>query len=335
MTANPNLVEVSRGKVVESRHTGSICVVDGDGHIVLNVGDIDLPVFPRSAIKAIQALPLVESGAASAFGFGDAELSLACSSHSGEVEHVALARSMLKKAGLDETCLECGGHWSSQAWVMRDQTKLYDETPPAICNNCSGKHTGFVCTAAQMGIDTKGYINPEHQIMENVRDALQSVTGEAHEADLRGTDGCSIPSYAISLNAMAHGFARMATGVHLQPERAKAGKRLLEACMAEPFYMAGTKRFCTDYMTLGGGRLFAKTGAEGVFCGAIPELGFGIALKCDDGSTRGAEAMMAATAAHLLAHDDPLQSGLNNMANTKLINWNGMHVGDVRCEIPQ
>ena len=333
MATNPTLVEVTRGNTVESVHRGSVCVVDGDGHTVLNLGDTALPVFPRSAIKAIQALPLVESGAADAFGFGDVELSLACASHSGEPEHIALARKMLETAKLDETCLECGGHWSSQAWVMRDQTKIYDDTPPAICNNCSGKHTGFVCTAAHMGIDTKGYIQPEHQIMENVRDAMQSVTGEEHSADLCGTDGCSIPTYAISLKAMAHGFARMATGVHLQPERAKAGKRLLEACMTAPFYMAGTERFCTKLMDLGAGRLFAKTGAEGVFCAAIPELGLGIALKCDDGSSRGSEAMMAATFAHFLPDDDPLQPGLQNLAHTKLTNWNGIHVGDVMCEI--
>jgi L-asparaginase II len=333
MTNNPVFVEVSRGHLVESRHRGAICVIDGDGHSVINIGDTTLPVFPRSAIKAVQALPLVESGAADAYGFGDAELSLACASHSGEPEHIALARNMLEKAGLDETCLECGGHWSSQAWVMRDQTKLYSETPPAICNNCSGKHTGFVCTAAHLGIDTKGYIKPDHQIMENVCDALQSVTGEVHESDLCGTDGCSIPTYAISLKSMAHGFARMATGVHLQPERAKAGKRLLQACMAEPFYMAGTNRFCTKVMELGGGRLFAKTGAEGVFCAAIPELGLGIALKCDDGASRASEAMMAATFAHLLPKDDDLQAGLLALANIKLTNWNGMHVGDVTCEV--
>lgn len=327
---NPVLVEVTRGSMVESRHRGAVCVFDGDGTSVLSLGDCDKPVFPRSAIKAIQALPLIESGAAEAYGFGDAELSLACSSHSGEPDHIEMARSMLERAGLDETCLECGGHWSSQQWVLIDQTKIYDQTPPAICNNCSGKHSGFVCTAAHLGIDPKGYIRADHAVQIGVNEALQDVTGAQHDEDICGTDGCSIPTYAIPLEAMAKGFARMATGNGLAPQRAAAGKRLLDACMAAPFYMAGTKRFCTELMQAGQGRVFAKTGAEGVFCGAIPELGLGIALKCDDGATRGSEAMMAATIAKLLPKDDALQPRLQAMMNKGLTNWNGIEVGEVR-----
>ncbi len=334
MTPNPVLVEVVRGPKVESVHRGAISVFDGDGKAVLSIGDVSAPVFPRSAIKAIQALPLVESGAADAFEFGNRELSLACSSHSGEDAHIALARDMLRRAGLDETCLECGGHWSSQAWVMRHQTTLYDDTPPAICNNCSGKHAGFVCTAAHQGIDPAGYIKPDHAIQKAINETLQAVTGAAHDQDICGTDGCSIPTYAIPLEAMAKGFARMASGVGFENERAKAARRLLNACMSEPFYMAGTKRFCTELMTLAQGRLFAKTGAEGVFCGAAPELGLGIALKCDDGGTRASEAMMAATFARLLDNDDPLQEGLANLSQYGLTNWNGITVGSITTTLP-
>ena len=332
---NPVLVEIFRGSTLESRHRGAVSVVDGDGVAVLDIGDTELPVFPRSAIKAIQALPLVESGAASAYGFGDAELSLACASHSGEAEHVRLARDMLSRAGLEETCLECGGHWSSQQWVLLDQSKIYDTTPPAICNNCSGKHTGFVCTATHLDIDIPGYIRPDHVIQETIKQALQSLTGALHDEDLCGTDGCSIPTYAIPLSSMALGFAKMVTGVGLAPQRAAAGKRIINACMAAPFYMAGTGRFCTDLMELGKGRLFAKTGAEGVFCGAVPELGLGIALKCDDGATRAAEAMMAAVIEKLLLKKDRLQPALQAMANSALTNWNGVNVGSIHTMIPQ
>lgn len=331
---NPVLVEVTRGPKVESVHRGAICAVDADGKVLFQAGDIHVLTFPRSAVKAIQALPLVESGAANAFGFGDKELSLACASHSGEDEHVRLAREMLNRAGLSETCLECGGHWSSQNWVMRHQTTIYDVTPPAICNNCSGKHTGFVCTAAHLGIDTKGYIKPDHAIQRSIKEAMEDVTGTAHDMDVCGTDGCSIPTFAIPLSAMAHGFAKMASGKGLSDSRAKAAKRLLMACMNEPFYMAGTKRFCTDFMEMGGGRLFAKTGAEGVFCGALPDLGIGIALKCDDGTTRASEAMMAAVTSRLLPKDDPLQDGLSLLADKELKNWNDISVGRVRAVLP-
>jgi len=332
-------VEITRGGLVESIHKVSVTVVDADGTIVLSRGNVERPVFPRSAIKAIQALPLIESGAADAYGFGDAELSLACASHSGEDGHVETARGMLAKAGLQETVLECGGHWSSQAWVMRHQAKQWNDTPGAICNNCSGKHCGFVCTAAHTGVDPKGYIKSNHPIQMAVKDAMEMLTGAPHTEDAMGVDGCSIPTYAIPLTAMARGFARMATGNGLGVERVKAAKRLLTACMVSPFHMAGTGRFCTKLMSLGQteaadgtptGRLFAKTGAEGVFCGAIPELGLGIALKCEDGTTRASEAMMAALISHLLPDDDPLQPGLKPLAAPTLKNWNKIDVGTLR-----
>ena len=330
---NPVLAEVTRGPKVESVHRAAVCVMDADGKTVLSIGEINAPVFPRSAVKAIQALPLIESGTADALSLGDKELSLACASHNSEDRHIALARGMLKRAGLDEACLECGGHWSSQGFVMRHQATIYDDTPPAICNNCSGKHIGFVCTAAHRGIDPAGYIKHDHPIQQAINETMQDVTGAQHHKDICGTDGCSIPTYAIPLSAMARGFARMATGHHLSEKRAMAAKRLLNACMSEPFYMAGTGRFCTNLMELGNMRLFAKTGAEGVFCGAIPELGIGIALKCDDGAVRASEAIMAATFAHLLSKDDPLREGLTDLASQPLTNWKGRAVGEIRVQL--
>ena len=227
MTQPIPMVEIWRGDLLESQHMGHAVVCDADGQVVESWGDDEKVIYPRSSCKMLQALPLIESGAADAFGFGDRELSLACASHSGEAGHIALARDMLSRAGLDETCLECGGHWSSQGWVMRHQTTLYSDTPPAICNNCSGKHSGFVCTAAHRGIDPAGYIKRDHRIQQAVNEALQDVTGAQHDEDICGTDGCSIPTYAIPLSAMARGFARMATGQGIGDERSKAAKRLL------------------------------------------------------------------------------------------------------------
>lgn len=332
--ANPVLVEVTRGSVVESRHRGAISVMDSGGNSMLNIGDTDLPVFARSAIKAVQALPLVESGAADAFGFGDAELALACSSHSGEDAHIERAASMLNSAGRSEEDLECGPHWSTHESVLIHQARTFTSDPGPICNNCSGKHAGFVCTAAHLDIDPKGYIRQEHAVMATVKDALEDVTGALHQEDLCGMDGCSIPTYATPLTAMAYGFAKMGTGDGLGTERAKAAKRLVNACMNEPFYVAGTDRFCTKLMNMGQGRLFGKTGAEGVFCGAIPELGLGIALKCDDGGTRASEAMMAAVIAHLLPNDDPLSEAIAQLAQPKISNRNGFTVGQTRVHLP-
>ena len=326
---NPVLIEVLRGAIVESAHRGTVAVFDADGKPVLEIGDTSKPVFPRSAVKAIQALPLVETGAADAYGFGNRELALACASHSGEPEHVELARSMLARAGLDGSALECGAHWPSNHAAEIALARA-GGSPNALHNNCSGKHSGFLCTCVHSGIAHSGYVKAGHALQEMVRDAMQSVTGVVHGADERATDGCSIPTYAVPLRSFALGFARMATTNGFGPERAKAAKRLLAACMAEPFFVAGTGREDVALMEAAPGRIFAKGGAEGVHCAAIPELGLGIALKCDDGAHRASEAMVAAVLAKLLRADQALAAKLTELANAPIQSRIGAKVGAVR-----
>ena len=327
--SNPVLVEVTRGNLVESRHRGLVIAVDGDGRTAFSLGETDTAVFPRSACKAMQGLPLMESGAADAYGFGNRELALACSSHSGEPEHVELAAKMLAAAGLDVSALECGAHWSSDQKTLIGQARSL-EAPTALHNNCSGKHSGFICACCHSGTEVKGYVGYEHPLQQEIRGTMESLTGAILGTDNCGVDGCSIPTYAVPLKGLAHGFAKMATGVGLGPERARASRRLIEACMVEPFYVAGTKRACTRLMKTAPGRIFAKTGAEGVFCAAIPEKGIAIALKCEDGATRAAEAMVAATLARFFRDEPELHAALMAQANHSMHNWNGIHVGDVR-----
>ncbi|MCA1403461.1 asparaginase [Ensifer sp. IC3342] len=327
--SNPVLVEVTRGNLVESRHRGTVIAVDGDGNTVFSFGDTDAAIFPRSACKAMQALPLVESGAADAYGFGAKALALACASHSGEPEHVALAAEMLAAAGRDVDALECGAHWSFDQKTLIGQARSI-EAPSALHNNCSGKHAGFVCACCHSGTEVRGYVGYDHPIQQEIRGIMESLTGAILARDNCGVDGCSIPTYAVPLKGLAHGFAKMATGAGLSAERARASRRLIEACMAEPFYVAGTKRACTRMMKTAPGRIFAKTGAEGVFCAAIPEKGIGIALKCEDGTTRAAEAMVTATLARFFADDPQVRAALMAQANHSMRNWNGIHVGDVR-----
>jgi L-asparaginase II len=330
---NPVLVEVTRGNRVESRHRGRVVVVDGEGKVAFSLGDIESPVFPRSASKAMQALPLLETGAADAYGFGDREIALSAASHSGEPAHVELALAMLKAAGRDVDALECGAHWSFEQDVLISQARTL-ERPTAAHNNCSGKHAGFICAACHAGEDPKGYVTYDHPIQREIRAIMEALTGKVHGMDICGTDGCSIPTYAVELKGLAHGFARMATGNGLSPLRAKSARRILEACMAEPFYVAGTKRSCTRLMEVAPGRIFAKTGAEGVFCAAIPERGLAIALKCDDGASRAADSMVAAVLARFFADEPEVHAGLMAIANYPMRNWNRIHVGDVRVTEP-
>lgn len=326
---NPILVEVTRGQQVESRHRGMAVVVDGDGKTVMALGEVGTPVFPRSANKSMQALALVESGAADRYGFGDKELALACSSHSAEPEHVRLAGDMAARAGLSEADFECGCHWSLDQQVMIEQARAGGK-PNQLHNNCSGKHAGFLCLACHSGVDHHGYAGYDHFVQSTIRGVMEELTGAAHGVDNCGIDGCSIPTYAAPLTKLAHGFARMATGTGLGPERAKAARRLISACMNEPFYVAGSRRACTELMEIAPGRIFAKTGAEGVFCAAIPEMGYGIALKCEDGATRGAEAMIGGVLAKLFSDDHELSARLGDWSRKTLKNWNGIEVGQIR-----
>ncbi|QEE47012.1 asparaginase [Rhizobium sp. WL3] len=326
---NPITVEVTRGQLVESRHRGMAIVVDAEGKTVFSAGDVDSGVFPRSACKAMQALPLVESGAADAYGFGNRELALACASHSGEPEHVATAAAMLKAAGRDESVLECGAHWSSHQTVLIDQARTLDK-PTALHNNCSGKHSGFVCTCCHTGEDPRGYAGFDHPLQQAIRAIMADLTGAVLSRDNCGTDGCSIPTYAVPLVGLARGFGKLATGKGLEPIRAAAARRLITACMAEPFYVAGTKRFCTKLMQVATGKIFAKTGAEGVFCALLPDKGLSFAVKAEDGATRAAEAMIAALLARHFDAGSAEKAALLAMSRHGMSNWNGLPVGTVR-----
>jgi L-asparaginase II len=326
--SDPVLVEVFRGGLVESRHRGAVAVVDADGEAVLALGDVARPIFPRSAVKPLQALPLVESGAADRYGFGDEELALACASHSGEPAHVEGVARMLAKAELDVSALACGTHWPSSQAAAFALARI--GAPSALHNNCSGKHAGFLCVACAVGVDHVGYWLPEHAVQRHVHAVLEDLAGAALPQDRRAIDGCSVPTWALPLDKLACAFAKFGTGHGLASVRAGAAARLLAACARKPWHVAGTGRFCTDIMHTLGERALVKTGAEGVLCGALRELGLGIAIKCDDGAGRAAEAIMAATIAHFLPHNDQEGATLERFARPTLRNWNGIEVGALR-----
>lgn len=323
---NPFLVDVTRGNLIESRHRGSVAVIDADGGTVLSLGDVERHVFPRSAVKAIQALPLVESGIADKYGLTDQEIALACSSHSGEPEHVEVATAILAKAGRDLSCLECGVHWPMGEAATR-LLAARGEQPSALHNNCSGKHAGFICLACGLGEDPKGYIRAGHRVQQAVKASLEDVTGASHTEEEAAIDGCSIPTYAIPLPALAFGFAKFGTGTGLSQGTQAAAKRIRKAVAQHPFMVAGTDRFDTRLMEILRERVFVKSGAEGVYCATLPELGYGIALKVDDGGPRAASAVMAALVLHFLPLNDQDRAAVEDLAEPVLKNWNGIEVG--------
>ena len=333
----PVLVELWRGDIVESFHRGAFAVVDAAGAVLRQGGDIARPVYARSAVKGLQALPLVDSGAAERFGLTAAELALACASHGGQPEHVATATSMLAKAGLGADVLECGVHWPSNELASR-ALAASGETPCALHNNCSGKHSGFACLGALMAGDAdaargllRGYVEPDHPVMREVSAAVEAATGVRLADAPRATDGCSIPTFGIPLRALAHAFARFGTGTGLNPGYARAAARLRWAVAAAPLMVAGTGRLDTRLMTHFGTRLFCKVGAEGVYCAALPELGLGLALKMDDGNNaRAAEVALVALVESLLPLNDADRAFVEPLRDVTLKNWNGRLVGRLK-----
>ena len=337
MSAHPILAEALRGGVVESFHRGALAIVDADGAVHTALGDIDRPIFPRSAVKVLQALPLVASGAAEALGLSDEELALACASHGGEPHHAATAASMLAKAGVDAAALECGAHWPYHDGSIKAMAASGAQ-PSALHNNCSGKHAGFVCLGCRLshGQDVaafvRGYVSPDHPVMREVTAALQAATGFDLTQAARGTDGCSIPTYAIPLRHLAHAFARVATGIGLSQGHARAARRLREAVARAPQMVAGTGRFDSRVMARLGERVFCKVGAEGVYCAALPEVGLGVALKMDDGNTaRAAEVVMAAVIEARLALEGEDAALLRSLSRVEMRNWNGLEVGTLQA----
>lgn len=328
---NPVIAEVTRGGFVESRHTGAYAVMDGAGKLIASAGDAAQAVFPRSAVKAFQCLPLIESGAADRFGFTDEDLALACASHSGEAAHVRVAGGMLAKAGMSEAQYECGPHWPSELVVQHDMVRR-DEEPRPIHNNCSGKHAGMLALAHHLNAPAAGYSRIDHPVQRAVAKAMSELCDIDIDAQPQGIDGCSVPTWAIPLRNLALGFARFGSGAGLSETRQAACRRIVAAVRAHPFMVAGSNRFCTKVMEKVP-RVFVKTGAEGVFCGAVPHAGLGIALKCDDGASRASETAMAALLASLPVWTEAERQALGTFAATGLSNWRKTRVGDVHAAI--
>lgn len=335
--ANPVVVNVTRGAIVESAHRGRIAVVDVTGAVKMRVGDITSPVYPRSAIKILQALPLVETGAADKAGFNDEELSLACSSHAGEVRHTETAARMLDKIGLSVDDLECGPHWPTHEDSARALAAAQQE-PTALHNNCSGKHAGMLALALHLGVPTTGYINTTHPVQQRVLGGFEAMTGSDLSAAPLALDGCSAPTWALPLENIAFAFARIAdpesSAANLSGDRASALIRLRKAVTVHPFMVAGTDRYCTKVMQVLGERAFVKTGAEGVYCASLPEYGLGVCLKCDDGSTRGAEMMMTAVLNQIGVITETDRQQLDAYMTVTLQNRRGLDVGCIEAADP-
>ncbi|MDT0681301.1 asparaginase [Roseicyclus sp. F158] len=323
-------VTLTRGPFDESVHEGRVAVWRHEDGLVEAWGDPARTVLPRSSVKMIQALPLIESGAAEAAGLEARHLALACASHQGAPAHTALVREWLGAEGLAEADMRCGAHWPQDRATSNALVRS-DGRPDQTHNNCSGKHAGFLTLNRRLGGGTE-YVEPDHPVQRAVRAAFEEVTEE--DSPGYGIDGCSAPNFAASLEGIARamaGFAAAADGAG-SGARAEAQARLVHAMMAHPLLVAGEGRCCTELMKAAKGRAAVKTGAEGVFVAIIPEKRLGIALKVEDGATRAAEALIAALLVRYGILDAADPAARNRMAPV-MTNWRGIETGTTRVSL--
>ncbi|MBI1244896.1 MAG: asparaginase [Alphaproteobacteria bacterium] len=325
----PLIVEVTRGNMVESRHRAIVAVVSSDGALVESHGDIGRQVFARSAIKPIQSLGLLESGAADAFACSGAEIAIAAASHGGEPMHTRTVLAWLARMGMDAGDLECGAHMPTHGPSANELIRAMRE-PDTTHNNCSGKHTGMLAVCRHMGWPTKGYVDPAHPLQKRIIATYE----EMLDVDLKdaptGLDGCSLPQIGTPVRNLALGIARLGHPDALGEARAAACRRMAAAMRENPFMLAGTGRFCTRATIAARGRAIMKTGAEGVYMAAVPDKRIGIALKIEDGNGRGAEVALATLLDRYGGFADTPRAEVEALLSPKISNAAGRTVGEIR-----
>ncbi|MEO0650201.1 MAG: asparaginase [Planctomycetota bacterium] len=330
---DPVVVRVWRSGEVESVHRGAWARVGVDGELLEGRGDARRPHFARSTIKSLQALPLIESGAAERFRLSEEELALALSSHNAEAIHTDRVRALLGRLGLDVDHLLCGPQ-PHRVPELRAAAQREGRPASPLDNNCSGKHAGFLALARHLDADPATYLEPDAPVQHAVRQAVAEMCGVEASRLEHGVDGCSAPTFRLSVQELAAGFARVGTPDGLAPERAAACRRMTAAVAAHPALIAGEyKRLCTDLARVTGGRLFPKIGAEGLYCVAHVERGEAFAIKLEDGQARG---LHAATVGLLGRFGWLTEDELEALARWRPgidRNWAGREVG--RLEVVQ
>ena len=325
MTNAIPMVELWRGGLLESVHSGHAVICGANGEIVQAWGDPAAVIFPRSSCKMIQALPLIESGAAQAAGLTEAQLALSCASHRGAEIHTDMVTRWLNDLGLTKSDLRCGPQEPDDE-AARDGLIRAFEAPCQIHNNCSGKHSGFLTLNKHLKAGSE-YTEADHPVQKAVRDAFEDVTGETSPGF--GIDGCSAPNFATSVHGLARAMARFATSDDSGDARNRAAHRLTKAMVNHPELVNGLGGADTDLMRAMGGRVATKNGADGVYVAIIPHLRLGVALKIMDGAARAKEAAIAALLVRVGVLDAKHPATLN-LLGVDLHSRRGLRFGELR-----
>jgi L-asparaginase II len=329
--SNPHqnvLAHVYRGALVESLHHGDVAVVDSTGKLIASYGDPYFSTYARSSAKLIQAIPVIESGAAEAFHLTDDEIALICASHNAEVDHTDKAASILNKAQVDQKYYQCGAHYPYHA-PTAEQMREQGEKPRAIHNNCSGKHAGMLALASHLQLPLENYEELRHPVQQKNLQTMADMSDYPAEKIDIGIDGCSVPVFGLPIYNLALAFARLADPEGLSDVRREACKRIISAIRKYPFYLAGSDRFDTALIEKSNGRFVGKAGAEAVFAVAVPEKGLGIVAKVADGNSRAVYPTIVETIHQLGLLTEAEKQGLESFHRSVVKNWKGQEVGRI------
>jgi L-asparaginase II len=326
------LVEVTRNDVVESRHFGSAVVCDDRGNVLHSWGDIEKLIFPRSALKPLLAIDLVNSGASEHFGLSDAEISMACASHQGEPMHQQLVTAWLDRLGLTDDHLACGADLPDDV-DSAHKLLVSGQQGCRVHHNCSGKHAGFLTTALHLKMPLEDFHLVDHPLQQISMNGLSNLAGINVLDYPIGVDGCGFPAPTMPLFKLALMVARFANPADLADDRAQAIFRIQQAIIREPLYAAGHGTVVSELNQVTNGAVLAKTGAEGVLTAALPEQGLGIALKISDGSARARSAALLEILDHLGVLTDAEKKQLQAHTIPQIENSRGLVVGEIRAAL--
>jgi L-asparaginase II len=320
-------IVATRGGLPESEHRVVVAVVNQDDRLIASSGDSQQVSWWRSAAKPFQALPIVQDGAADRFEMSDEELALACASHSSEPRHLQVVTRFMERLGISDDALSCGPHPPLSPDIAL-QVVREDIAMTARWSNCSGKHAGMIALALHQGWPIAGYQDASHPVQRRIIAEVERWTGLSASELALAPDGCTVVCFGLPVRSMAAAYARLGTS------RDPAARRIVSAMLGHPYLLAGTGRLCTDLMQAWPGEIIAKVGALGIYCATIPRLGFGVALKIEDGDTRAAGVALLAVIRQVLEQggaSGPDWKAVGSSARPEIRNSRGLLTGTMEA----
>lgn len=321
------LAKVYRGALAESVHYGVIAVVDGEGRIIADIGDINYITYFRSAAKPIQAMTVLDEGAGEHFKLEKDEIAIMTASHSGQAEHLAVVHKILTKIGLSESALQCGVQRPFHR-PSADNLLINGQKPGVIHCNCSGKHAGMLALAQYKGYSLDKYFDINHPVQQSMLNTVAYYCDYPKDKIIIGIDGCGVPVFGLPVYNMAKAYA----GLMKAEGASDNAKKIISAMLEYPFLVAGSDRLCTVLMEKTKGKIIAKIGAEGIYCIGVRDKDMGIAVKVADGNQRPLGPIIIEVLAQLKVLDDQELSALNTLHRPGLKNMKGEIIGEIRPE---